>query len=157
MSIQQSSSKVDMDAAVVCRGIYKSYGVGEEKVQALRGIDLKIGQGELRLIMGPSGSGKTTLISIISGILTPDLGECWVKGVELSRLTELELTRFRRQNIGFVFQSFNLIPMLSIEENISIPLLLSGIPRQKALARSKEVLAEVGLYDKIGKSPVDLS
>jgi putative ABC transport system ATP-binding protein len=157
MSTQQSSSKVERQTAVVCRDIRKTYGEGEEKVQALRGVDLTICQGELRMIMGPSGSGKTTLISIISGILSQDSGECWVKGVELSQLTDLEKTRFRCQNIGFVFQAFNLIPMLTIEENTSIPLLLGGFSRQEALQRSKEVLSELGLAEKIGKSPVELS
>jgi putative ABC transport system ATP-binding protein len=157
MSIQQSSSKADIEAAIVCRSICKAYGEGEERVEALRGVDLVVNQGELKLIMGPSGSGKTTLISVISGILSQDSGECWVKGVELTRLSDSEKTLFRCQNIGFVFQAFNLIPMLTIEENISIPLLLGGLPRMDALKRAKEVLEEVGLEQKIGKFPAEIS
>lgn len=157
MSIQPLSSRVDSEAVIVCKNVCKTYGTGEEKVQALRGVDLQICQGQLKLIMGPSGSGKTTLISIISGILSQDAGECWVKGVELTHLSDLEKTRFRCRNIGFVFQAFNLIPMLSIEENACIPLLLGGIPREDALARAKRVLIDVGLKEKIGKTPVELS
>lgn len=157
MSTQQSFSKVDIKTAIVCQDIHKTYGEGESKVHALRGINLSINPGELRLLMGPSGSGKTTLISIISGILTQDSGKCFLKGVDFSCLTDIEKTRFRCQNIGFVFQSFNLIPMLSIEENVSIPLLLGNVPRKEALERSKQVLMEMDMGDKIGKHPTEIS
>ena len=155
MSILPSSSKAD--TAILCRSIHKTYGEGDSRVHALRGVDLTINRGELRLLMGPSGSGKTTLISIISGILTQDSGECWVEAVDLTHLSDVEKTAFRKQHIGFVFQVFNLIPTLSIEENVSIPLLLNELPRKEALDRSKTVLAELDLSDKIGKSPVELS
>jgi putative ABC transport system ATP-binding protein len=157
MSTQPLSSKVNMDTAIICRDIHKTYGQGEARVHALRGVSLNINQGELRLLMGPSGSGKTTLISIIAGILTQDSGECIVKGVNLAHLPDKEKTRFRGQNIGFVFQVFNLIPMITIEENVSIPLLLGGILRQEALERSKQVLIELDMGDKIGKHPPELS
>lgn len=155
MSTQPSSSKVDI--AIRCHDIHKTYGSGENAVHALRGVSLSIPQGTLRLLMGPSGSGKTTLISIFSGILTPDSGECWVNGVNLGSLNDAEKTTFRGHNIGFVFQVFNLIPMLTIEENVSIPLLLQERPRKFALDRAKEVLAEMGMADKIGRLPTELS
>lgn len=143
--------------AVICKGIYKHYGEGEARVEALKGVDLEVKKGELRLLMGPSGSGKTTLISIISGILTQDRGECLVNGVDLNHLSEKERTLYRGKNIGFAFQTFNLVPMLTNEENISVPLLFQGVPRKIALEKSKELLKELGITDKIGAYPNELS
>jgi putative ABC transport system ATP-binding protein len=140
-----------------CRNIQKFYGEGDSRVEALRGIDMDIERGELHLLMGPSGSGKTTLISIIAGILTPDVGECFIDGVDFHALSERNQTRFRKENIGFVFQAYNLIPMLSNEENISIPLLLQGMDRNQALERGRAIMEELGMADKIGATPVDLS
>jgi putative ABC transport system ATP-binding protein len=157
MSTQSSPLKANKNAAIVCRNIHKTYGIGDNQVQALRGVDLCINQGELKLLMGPSGSGKTTLISIISGFMTPDSGECWVKGVNLNLLSETDMTRFRRQNIGFVFQDFNLVTMLTVEENVSIPLLIGGIQRTDALEQAKQFLVDLELADKIGKHPNELS
>lgn len=107
--------------------------------------------------MGPSGSGKTTLISIIGGILTQDSGECIVDNVDLKQLSDKEKTHFRGSHIGFVFQTFNLIPALRIEENIAIPLILNGLPRKKAYEKAKEVLKEFNIEEKIGSYPRDLS
>ena len=140
MSTQLSSSKAK--PVIICHGIHKTYGEGDAKIHALRGIDLTINRGELRLLMGPSGSGKTTLISILSGILTPDAGECSVDGFDLIRRSNGEKSLFRLKYIGFVFQAFNLVPMLSIEENVCIPLLLGGEQREESLSKAKEVLSE---------------
>lgn len=156
MSTPPSSSRAEEDG-IVCRDVHKTYGTGESCVHALRGVSLQISQGELRLLMGPSGSGKTTLISILSGILTQDSGECWVKGQNLTAMSEEEKTHFRIKNVGFVFQVFNLIPMLTIEENVSIPLLLGGMFRAEAVERSKQVLTDLAMGDKIGKTPSELS
>ncbi len=143
--------------AVFCQGVTKSYGIGTTRVEALRGVDLTINQGELRLLMGPSGSGKTTLVSIIAGILTHDAGKCLVFDTDLNHLPDREKTRYRGSHIGFVFQIFNLIPMLTNEENISIPLVLQGIDRKAAIEKAKKLMAELGLSDKIGISPTQLS
>jgi putative ABC transport system ATP-binding protein len=143
--------------AVVCKNVHKTFGEGSAKVEALRGVDLIIDEGELRMLMGPSGSGKTTLISIIAGILTQDTGECSVISVDLNQLPDRAKTQFRGKNIGFVFQSFILIPTLTCEENISIPLLLNGIEKTAALQKAKDLLNEVGMSDKIGAYPVQLS
>lgn len=143
--------------AVECRAIKKTYGTGTSRVEALRGVDLTIQRGELRLLMGPSGSGKTTLISIIAGILTQDAGQCMVLGTDLNHLADREKTHFRAGHIGFAFQIFNLIPMLTNEENVSIPLLLNGVKRSEALDKSKQLLSDLGLGDKIGTFPPDLS
>lgn len=143
--------------AVFCQDVRKFYGEGANRVEALRGIDLTINKGELSLLMGPSGSGKTTLISIIAGILTHDAGTCLVNGIDLSHLSDSEKTHYRGKHIGFVFQVFHLIPMLTNEENISIPLLLLGVPKKEALDRSKQLLSEFGMADKIGGYPPELS
>ena len=142
---------------IVCKDIYKTYGVGETEVHAVQGVSLVINSGELRLLMGPSGSGKTTLISIISGILTPTKGQCLINNVDLQTLSDKERTHFRGQHIGFVFQVFNLIPIITNEENISIPLLINGASQEAALERSKSLLKEFGLASKIGVTPRDLS
>jgi putative ABC transport system ATP-binding protein len=157
MSILQSSSKANRNGEVICKDIRKTYGHGDAKVEALRGVNLTIHAGALTLLMGPSGSGKTTLISIIAGILSQDSGECFLSGVNLSGLSDVEKTRFRKKNIGFVFQAFNLIPMLTLEENVSIPLILNDVKRPEALEKAKAVLSDVGLENKIGKLPVELS
>jgi putative ABC transport system ATP-binding protein len=142
---------------VICKNIRKSFGEGDSKVEAIRGIDLEITKGEVRLLMGPSGSGKTTLISIISGILTQDSGECLVGGIDLNHLSDKAKTLFRGSNIGFVFQSLNLVPSLTAEENISVPLVIKGEQKNQALEKAKHLLSELGMVDKIGVFPADLS
>lgn len=142
---------------VKCTNIHKHFGEGSAKVDALRGVDLTIDAGEIRLLMGPSGSGKTTLISIIAGILTQDEGDCFIESTNLNLLNNDIKTRFRRKTIGFVFQAFNLIPTLTIEENVSIPLILNQQSKENALNKAIEHLIELGLNDKIGKLPVELS
>src|ERR1700722_20216816 len=143
--------------AILCKGITKYYGEGSSRVEALRGIDLEVKKGELCLLMGPSGSGKTTLISVIAGILTQDGGSCLVDGVDLNHLPSNEKTHYRGKNVGFVFQIFNLIPMLTNEESISIPLLIQGLPKKEALERSRQLLKDVGMEDKSGFYPPQLS
>lgn len=142
---------------ISCRDLQKHYGTGPTRVDALRGINLDVQRGELRLLMGPSGSGKTTLISVIAGILTPDAGACLIDGIDFHTLPEKAKSKFRKETIGFVFQAYNLIPMLTNEENIAIPLLLQGLDRKQALARGKEILKEFGMPDKIGTTPTELS
>ncbi len=145
------------ESAIICKNIHKFYGEGSSRVEALRGVDLTINKGELRLLMGPSGSGKTTLISIIAGILTQDSGECLINSVDLNHLPDRQKAHYRGSHIGFVFQLFNLIPSLKNEENISIPLLLNGVLRKEANERAKELLKELNMEDKIGLYPRDLS
>lgn len=146
-----------MDLAVSCTNIKKAYGEGSSRVEALRGIDLTVSKGELVLLMGPSGSGKTTLISVIAGILTQDEGECLVGGLDLNHMPNGEKTHYRGKHVGFVFQSFNLIPMLTSAENVSIPLLLNGVDRKTALQQANLLLKEVGIPEKADISPHDLS
>jgi len=124
---------------------------------ALRGVDLDIYSGELLMLVGPSGCGKTTLISVIAGILDMDDGECNLFGQDLSKFSKKDLTSFRRENIGFVFQAFNLVPSLTIAENISIPLLINGENQTKATERAIECLEQVGLKGREAALPSQLS
>ena len=142
---------------VRCSGVTKTYGLGDTQVQALRGIDLEVRPGELLMLVGPSGCGKTTLISIMAGILDRTQGECRLFGQDLDGLPAAERTRFRGKHIGFVFQAFNLIPTLSVVENVSIPLLINGEEPGKALAKAAGCLEQVGLGAKLHVFPAQLS
>ncbi|BDC50492.1 ABC transporter ATP-binding protein [Bryobacterales bacterium F-183] len=137
--------QVQQQSAVVCRGLTKVFGTGTSEVQALRGIDIEVRQGEVMMLVGPSGCGKTTLISTLAGVLNPSEGECLVFGTNLNRLSDRERTRYRGSNIGFVFQQFNLIGSLSLRENVGVPLLLQGVPYSEAMRKADEALAKVGL------------
>jgi putative ABC transport system ATP-binding protein len=143
--------------AVRCRGVTKSYGHGGSEVHALRGIDLDVKRGELLMLVGPSGCGKTTLISVVAGILDQNAGECTVFGHDFKAMPQNSKTKYRGQTIGFVFQSFNLLPTLTAAENVSVPLLIGRWPRRQALARAREKLAEMGLGDRAHSLPAELS
>ena len=143
--------------AVHCRGVTKTYGTGDTRVMALRGIDLDVRRGELLMLVGPSGCGKTTLISVIAAILGQDSGNCEVLGQDLNGMDQKERTRFRGASIGFVFQSFNLLPALSAVENVAVPLLINGLCWKNAGTRAREALAEVDLGTRLGALPAQLS
>ena len=145
------------DTAVRVRGVTKTYGTGGAQVTALRGIDLDIRTGELLMLVGPSGCGKTTLISVIAGILDQDDGECRVFDHDFKSMPASKKTKYRGETIGFVFQAFNLLPTLTAAENVSVPLLINGVPRRDALRRAKDMLAEVGLGDRANAMPAELS
>jgi putative ABC transport system ATP-binding protein len=142
---------------IICKNIKKVFGAGPTRVDALRGIDLEVNDGELLMIMGPSGSGKTTLISIIAGILTQTEGQCLIGDQDLNHLSDLQKTRYRSQHIGFVFQAFNLVPMLSCRENVAIPLVLNHIDRQTAELKAGELLKDLGIGEKSDTTPDLLS
>lgn len=142
---------------IVCKDVCKTYGSGTTLTEALRGVDLTINKGELRMLMGPSGSGKTTLISIIAGILTQTSGSCLLNNIDINHLPDQEKTHYRGDHIGFVFQAFNLLPTLTTEENISIPLLLNNVPRLEAIEKAKDLLRTINMDDKIGVYPRNLS
>lgn len=146
-----------MNANVTLQGITKTFRGNGVETPALRGIDLDIGSGELLMLVGPSGCGKTTLLSILAGILDPDAGQVEVLGQNLADLTGAGLTRFRRKNLGFVFQAFNLIPALTVAENVAVPLLLNGMPRKTALEQAEALVATVGLKDRHHHRPQQLS
>ncbi len=146
-----------MEKAVSCQKITKVFGEGPSRVEALRGIDLDLDEGKLLMIVGPSGSGKTTLISILAGILDPTEGECSILGKNLKSLENAELAHFRGKNIGFVFQAFNLIPMLTAKENVAIPLILNGVAEKEAIERATALLIEYGLEHRMDEHPYNLS
>lgn len=143
--------------AVRCNGITKTYGTGITGVHALRGVDLEAHPGEVLLLVGPSGSGKTTLISIISGLLDQDEGDCEVLGHDVREMTERERAHLRGASIGFVFQAFNLLPALTAIENTTVPLLLRGEPRKHATDVAVQALDSVGLGQRLDALPSQLS
>ncbi|MEO7799658.1 MAG: ABC transporter ATP-binding protein [Opitutaceae bacterium] len=141
-----------------CVGVTKTYGIGGAAVQALRGVDLEIRTGELLMLEGPSGCGKTTLISILAGLMHRDGGECSVLERDYERMSPNETTHFRGQNVGFVFQAFNLIPSLTAAENAATPLMIAGMKRSAAVNQASVVLKEMGFDDRMVRSaPADLS
>lgn len=142
---------------VTCRNLIKDYGTGDTRVRALRGVDVEIAPGELTLLVGPSGCGKTTLISILAGTLEPTGGEVTVLGKDLARLSKREKGLFRAQNVGFVFQQFNLLPALTAAENVAVPLVINGQSKRAALAQAIDTLNSVGLADKLDSFPPQLS
>ena len=143
--------------SIVCRQVFKTFGTGDSMVRALRGVDLEVRYGEMMALVGPSGCGKTTLISILAGLLTRDEGDLAVLGSDPSALSNHERTVWRGQNVGFIFQQFNLIPQVSILENVAVPLLLRHHPKKDALARAAKLLEEVGLKGREGTRPTKLS
>jgi putative ABC transport system ATP-binding protein len=145
------------NVAVQCEGVTKVYQTGSTQTHALRGVDLDIKTGELLMLVGPSGCGKTTLISVIAGILDQTAGECHVFGHSFKDMSPTQKTKYRGENIGFVFQAFNLLPTLTAAENASVPLLINGVPRREAIEKAKDMLARVGLGDKINAMPSQLS
>jgi putative ABC transport system ATP-binding protein len=148
---------IALEMAVQIRGVTKTYGTGEARVTALRGIDLDVRAGELLMLVGPSGCGKTTLISVIAGILDQDEGECLVFGENLNGMRDHHRVLYRGRNIGFVFQAFNLIPTLTAAENVAVPLLILGTSRREAIRRATETLERVGIGDRGGSLPSQLS
>jgi putative ABC transport system ATP-binding protein len=148
---------MESQTAVFCRSVTKSYVTGPTKVMALRGVDLEVRKGELLMLVGPSGCGKTTLISVVAGILDHDEGECLVFQRDLRGMGQAKKTRYRGRNVGFVFQAYNLLPTLSALENISVPLLILGVPRKEAQEKAKDILEQVGLADRMHATPAQLS
>ena len=145
------------DLAVSCRGVKKHFGEGEARIEALRGVDFAAGFGELSFLVGPSGCGKTTLISVIAGLLRRSDGEMSVLGVSMDDLSEAQRIAFRRRNLGFVFQQYNLLPALTAAENVAVPLLAAGVARKVAVEKSRALLARLGLEKRSMAFPATLS
>jgi putative ABC transport system ATP-binding protein len=141
--------------AVAAREIARRYGEGDTAVDALRGVSLEVPRGELTAVMGPSGSGKSTLMHILAGLDRPTSGSVEIDGTEITTLNDNELTKLRRKHIGFVFQFFNLLPMLTAEENVTLPLTLAG--RKPEPGWLEELLESVGLEDRRKHRPAELS
>ena len=142
---------------VVCKGVEKIYKQGKVEVPALRGLDLEVHRGEFMALTGPSGSGKTTALNIIGGLDTPTRGSVVVDGRDLSQLGRGELSRMRRDKIGFVFQAYNLVPVLTAYENAEMVLRLQGVGKDERRAKVMKLLAEVGLEGLEHRRPTELS
>ncbi|WP_035042023.1 ABC transporter ATP-binding protein [Desulfovibrio sp. X2] len=142
---------------VVVEGVSKSYRRGDVSETVLEDITFSIGRGEFLSLMGPSGSGKSTLLNLIAGLDKPDAGSIIVDGLEVSDLTEAELARWRSQSVGFVFQFYNLIPVLTALENVELPLLLTGLSRAERREHAAAALSLVSLSDRLGHYPKQLS
>ena len=137
--------------------VTKVYGAADQPIYALDGLSLSVEQGEFLAIMGPSGSGKSTALYLIGGLERPTDGKIWLRDADIGALDDDALSRLRRKSLGFVFQFFNLIPVLSARENVAIPLILDGVPRPDALKQADEALARVGLADRATHRPSELS
>ncbi len=145
------------EIAVACRDVTKEFGQGDSRTLALRGIDLDIAMGKMTFLVGESGSGKTTLLSVIAGLLDATRGEVAVLGENLAKLSARRQVLFRRRNLGFVFQQFNLLPALTAAENVAVPLFAAGVPQDKAVKRAEELLTKLGLGERIHHRPSQLS
>jgi putative ABC transport system ATP-binding protein len=152
-----SGTSLDDDLIVHATGVHKVYHTGQLSVPALRGVDLSVRRGEMVAIMGPSGCGKTTLLNCLSGLDTPDEGQINIEGVSLSGMPDRERTAYRARRMGFVFQFYNLLPVLSAVENVELPLLVSGVRLREARKRALESLAQVGLAHRANHRPAELS
>lgn len=145
------------DIAVQCRGVQKAFGNGGGKVLALRGVDLDVSYGAMTLLVGPSGCGKTTLLSVIAGLLNTTGGEVTVLGEQIERLPGSQQVLFRRKNLGFLFQEYNLLPALTAAENGALPLLAAGVSRRNAIKEAKLLLDALGMGDRADALPKQLS
>ncbi|GAB4304695.1 MAG: ABC transporter ATP-binding protein [Candidatus Bipolaricaulota bacterium] len=139
------------------KGITKVYSLGKTRVHALRGLDLTVERGEIVAVMGPSGSGKSTLMHILGALDTPTDGVVLLDGQSLPKLSEDRLAALRGRKVGFVFQTFNLVPTLSAQKNVELPMIFLRVPRRKRAARARELLAKVGLADRAHHKPNELS
>ncbi len=145
------------DTVVQARGVHKTYGFGEVEVHVLKGVSLDVQRGEMVAIMGPSGGGKTTLLNCLSGLDDIDSGLISISGSDLSEMNDREKTRFRATRMGYIFQSFNLLSVLTALENVEMPLLVNGFPEKEARAKAQEALSLVGLSERIDHYPSQMS
>ena len=152
-----SGTSPNDDLIIQATGIQKVYHTGQVSVPALRGVDLSVRRGEMVAVMGPSGCGKTTLLNCLSGLDTADQGQIAIEGVSLTEMSDHERTAYRARRMGFVFQFYNLLPVLSAVENVELPLLVSGVRLREARKRALEALAQVGLAPRAYHRPAELS
>ena len=155
--LQQAGAVPAPDWIIVTRGIKRNYDMGGEIVRALRGVDIAVRRNEYVAIMGPSGSGKSTLMNMIGCLDTPSEGEYWLNGQMVSTMSDDELARVRNREIGFVFQTFNLLPRASALANVELPLVYAGVPAAERRARATEALTRVQLGDRVHHKPNELS
>jgi putative ABC transport system ATP-binding protein len=155
MATAMPSPSATLGIAVRATDVTRRYGEGDTAVAALRGVSLEVAAGKLTAVMGPSGSGKSTLMHILAGLDRPSSGEVEIAGIGIAELDDAELTRLRREHIGFIFQFFNLLPMLTAEENVRLPLKLAGNRSDEAWVR--DLTGKVGLSERLSHRPSELS
>jgi len=155
--VQATGETPDKRWVIVTRGIKREYDMGGEVVRALRGVDIAIGRNEYVAIMGPSGSGKSTLMNLVGCLDTPTAGEYWLNGTLVSRMSDDELARVRNKEIGFVFQTFNLLPRATALHNVELPLVYAGIAADERRRRAKHALEQVQLENRMDHKPNELS
>lgn len=148
---------MDQDVIIHAKDVQKTYHTGSVAVQALRGVSLEVKRREIIAVMGPSGCGKTTLLNCLSGLDASDGGEINIEGSDLTEMSDYERTDYRARRMGFVFQFYNLLPVLSAVENVEMPLLVSGVRPKEARDRSLEALTQVGLGERAHHRPAELS
>jgi putative ABC transport system ATP-binding protein len=146
-----------MPHTIEIKNLQKQYGAGQVSVHALRDVNLKFGKGEFVAVLGASGSGKTTLLNLIGALDKPTQGHIYIEGKDIAALNEKGLVQLRRRKIGFIFQFYNLMPVLTAFENIELPMVISGVPKKEAQERAKTLLAAVGLQDRANHRPDELS
>lgn len=157
LSRPASPSPGSSNVAVSCRNVHKSFGEGDTRVHVLRGVDFEARLGEFTFLVGPSGCGKTTLISVIAGLLDTSSGEVELFGHNTEKFSAQERILFRRRNLGFVFQQYNLLPSLTGAENAAVPLLAAGMNRREAVDRARALLVKLGMESRMDSYPSKLS
>lgn len=146
-----------MAAFIEIKNLTKKYRLGQEIITALDNVNLSIAQGEFLCILGTSGSGKTTLLHIMAGLEKPVRGEVLVKGVSLTKMKEKDMAYFRRKHMGFIFQSYNLIPTLTAVENVALPLIFDGVEKREREKRARDLLIQLGLKERLKNKPTEMS
>jgi putative ABC transport system ATP-binding protein len=156
-AVQGRVSAGTTDAVVRVVGVTKTYQMGKNTIDALKGIDLEIYRGEYLSIMGPSGSGKTTLFNMVGGLDVPSEGTVYIDEVDVSQLDSYELAWLRCRKVGYIFQTFNILPVLTALENVTLPMVFAGIPQAEARVKGEQILTRVGLGDRMTHRPFELS
>jgi putative ABC transport system ATP-binding protein len=145
------------ETVVIGKDVWKVYGTGDTQVTALKGVNIEISRGEMVAIMGPSGCGKTTFLNCFSGLDEVSRGQVILEGTDLHAMDDRTKSEYRARRVGFVFQSYNLLPVLSATENVEMPLLIAGAPGREARERARAMLTELGLGDRLDRRPAELS
>lgn len=148
---------MSFDMIIELEDLMRHYEMGGVKIRALDGVDLQISRGEYLSIVGPSGSGKTTLFNLVGGLDRPSQGKVYIDGVDISQLDAYELAWLRCRKIGYIFQTFNLIQVLTALENVALPTVFAGLPRDEGLEKAQKLLSNVGLGDRVDHRPTELS
>jgi len=152
-----AADEIGSNSIIRAEAVVKTYATGTDTVQALKGIDVAVQRGEMVAVMGPSGCGKTTLLNCLSGLDDVSAGRIWLEGTDLARLSDRKRTDYRARQMGFIFQVYNLLPVLNAVENVELPLLVSGVRPREARAKSLAALETVGLNDRAAHRPAELS